>query len=341
MSLAVTGPDSGGLDLHRVQETVNRVIAEVSGGSSQWGLADFPRHLNVGDSAIWLGERAALRRAGVRVVASCDKHVYTRGRFARALDDQPILIHGGGNFGDLYPGHHRLRERLLEDFADRPIVQLPQSIHFSSPKALDRTRSLISRHGRVTLMVRDRHSETVAREQFEATVVFVPDAAFALGGLPRPCVARQDIVWLARTDKEQATQPPAPSIDWLARPADLRSRSQLRALEILLAVTSGPAAHRGRGFAPNPANAYDRHARWNVARGLRLLAQGQVVVTDRLHAHILCVLMDLPHVVMADRHGKVRHYWEAWTSAAAHAHWAQDAGEAEEIAAALLRGQTA
>jgi pyruvyl transferase EpsO len=36
------------------------------------------------------------------------------------------------------------------------------------------------------------------------------------------------------------------------------------------------------------------------------------VVTDRLHAHLLCLLLGLPHVVLNDRHGKVRGYWETW-----------------------------
>ena len=44
----------------------------------------------------------------------------------------PIFIHGGGNFGDLWAAHQEFRERVLERFPDRQIIQFPQSIHYNS-----------------------------------------------------------------------------------------------------------------------------------------------------------------------------------------------------------------
>ena len=56
-------------------------------------------------------------------------------------------------------------------------------------------------------------------------------------------------------------------------------------------------------------------SRIRVERGLRLLARGETVVTDRLHGHILALLLGIPHVVMDNDYGKVGAYIAAWTQA--------------------------
>ena len=101
-------------------------LADLAG--QPFALVDFPDHANVGDSAIWLGTTAFFRRQHAvepRYVASIA--AFSPAALRRAHPEGPILIHGGGNFGDLWPRHQAFRERLLETFPDRLIVQLPQS----------------------------------------------------------------------------------------------------------------------------------------------------------------------------------------------------------------------
>ena len=81
--------------------------------------------------------------------------------------------------------------------------------------------------------------------------------------------------------------------------------------------------------------AYDRYAAWNVKRGTEMLSRGRVVITDRLHGHILCVLMSIPHVVLNDRYGKIRDFWDAWSHGAPGAHFAAEPEEARTIARSL------
>ena len=38
-------------------------------------------------------------------------------------------------------------------------------------------------------------------------------------------------------------------------------------------------------------------------------------MSDRLHAHILCLLMGIPHVLLDNTYGKVRSFHETWTQA--------------------------
>src|SRR5262249_1753615 len=51
-----------------------------------------------------------------------------------------------------------------------------------------------------------------------------------------------------------------------------------------------------------------------LERGRRVLERGRVVITDRLHGHILCLLADIPHVVVDNLYGKVLSFHDAWTS---------------------------
>jgi pyruvyl transferase EpsO len=54
-------------------------------------------------------------------------------------------------------------------------------------------------------------------------------------------------------------------------------------------------------------------AQARLKRGIRLLSQGKVVLTDRLHAHILCLLLNKRHVVLDNDYGKISTFHKAWT----------------------------
>ncbi len=73
-----------------------------------------------------------------------------------------------------------------------------------------------------------------------------------------------------------------------------------------------------------------------MARGCRLLGRSRVVVTDRLHGHVLCALLGIPHVVLDDRFGKIRSLWETWTADWPSAAWAGSAADALGSARFLL-----
>ena len=74
-----------------------------------------------------------------------------------------------------------------------------------------------------------------------------------------------------------------------------------------------------------------------LQRGMRTLGQGRVVLTDRLHAHVLCILMGKPHVVLGDSHGKIRAFFDAYSSRLSPAPWHDAPDEALVAARALLK----
>ena len=88
-------------------------------------VMDFPNHSNCGDSAIWRGQQALARALGCRVVYRAGHGTYRREEVAALPASTVILLSGGGNFGDLWPTWHALREQDVQDFPARRLVQLP------------------------------------------------------------------------------------------------------------------------------------------------------------------------------------------------------------------------
>src|SRR5512141_721889 len=93
---------------------LRRVLDPLLRGTPGVALLDFPSHSNVGDSAIWLGERALLRSIGAPVRYCADLESFDP-EACRAAHPEggAILLHGGGNLGDVWPRHQEFRERVI------------------------------------------------------------------------------------------------------------------------------------------------------------------------------------------------------------------------------------
>src|SRR6266567_1564979 len=122
-----------------LQSKIDEVLAPLVPKSGHFALLDFPDHANVGDSAIWLGEiEYFYKKHKLHPAYVCATHNYSEVALKKALPEGTIFIHGGGNFGDIWPAHQDFREMVLGHFPNHKIIQLPQTIHFSSREALER-----------------------------------------------------------------------------------------------------------------------------------------------------------------------------------------------------------
>lgn len=328
------GPETSRACIARLQARLDESLTPLIGGGPV-ALVDYPDHANVGDSAIWLGETAWLRTRGLTPAYASTIRAHDHDALVAAVPEGPILLHGGGNFGTLWKAHQDFRLAMLARFPDRPIVQLPQSIFFDDEDAIADCARAIERHGKFTLCVRDEPSFDFARRHFPCETLLVPDMAFAIGPLQR-LPAGADIFCLLRTDHEKAGPyesrlgpPRAITGDWLED-----DRSALRRTAIgtrLLTLTNPPNAARVRH--------YERQAHSRLRRGIAQLSQGRVVITDRLHGHILSTLLAIPHVALDNSYRKIGNFIDAWTGRVDILRTATSLDEAAAEAAELL-GET-
>jgi exopolysaccharide biosynthesis predicted pyruvyltransferase EpsI len=336
-----------------LRNRIDDVIAEVVPPGAPVALVNFPNHRNAGDSAIWMGAERVLRDLDRPVRYRASWASYEPTALKRAAPEGPILLNGGGNLGDAYVGprsQQGTRERVLADFPGRLVVQLPQSTWFRSDDARSAMARRLAAHGNTILLLRDEASLAYASAAFPTQSLLCPDLALALDPRPRPTVARSEVLWLARRDGESAGyEPPRAAgvevVDWLEPLVDEPDPSTIDAAWLRWNERMTERAHTdpraARRWGRVLARSFGPLARYWVDRGCRILARGEVVITDRLHGHVLALLMGIPHVVLANTNGKIESFLDTWTGSVDGVARAADPDAALARARSLASGDRA
>jgi pyruvyl transferase EpsO len=337
---SLPGAEDHGVVIGRLASVIKSTLADLIPSDTRFALVDFPYHSNIGDSAIYAGELAYLDSRGLRAsyVTTARPPSAADTEMGKAIGDGPIYLHGGGNFGDLWPYFQAYRERVIAMYPGRPIVQFPQTLYFSSPQKVGETARIIERHGAFTLLVRDQRSFELAQRSFQCDVRLCPDMAFCLGPQPRT-QPTTDLLLHLRKDKEAARQHDVAGIlrstdavqaDWPREPPNSRRRVKLEAL--LSTVGTGGVF----GGIQRLKELYFRKlTQKRLMRGMALLGSGRTVVTDRLHGHIISFLMGLPHCVLDNSYGKTSSFMNTWhTTSGNRTYTADNVEEAVQLLAA-------
>ncbi|MEQ8264459.1 polysaccharide pyruvyl transferase family protein [Pseudohaliea sp.] len=303
-------------------------------------LFDFPTYTNVGDSAIWLGtiDYLSRHRTTSRILWVGDGSVHDHA-LPSLPEDCTILINGGGNFGDIWPSHQVMRERLLLAYPHNRIIQLPQSVFFGCQATAEDSRLIFSQHRDFHLLLRDEESFAICKSLYECNVVMCPDMALHLSQLPRSKEPDYDVFALLRTDKERTVGFSAPEgFDWSFAKADWVEQ-QAGPFQLTYGIF-------GEFFSRYPSTArfftafrrrlFTSLARERLLVGFGLLSRGRVVVTDRLHGHILCTLMGIPHVVLDNNYGKINRFRKLWNTGTDICHAVPSLSDAYERVDLLL-----
>lgn len=334
--------------LKELRSTTTAVLLDVLDGEKNVAVLDFPGHMNVGDSMIWAGEMAYLRSVGVNVRYTCDIERFSITALRRAHPHGPILLHGGGNLGDIWPRFQQFREDIVQAFPDRKIVQLPQTLYFESENRAAQANQIFGEHRDFTVLLRDNNSMDRSRSHLPSVrTMFAPD--MALGWTPNsaPSESNRGILILARRDseakgniasleRELSQLAPVEADDWGLTG---RSLAKWKAARI-----PGSLVRRFNALHNVPVSsfvldsAYRSMLMMNLHAGTSAFKNRSLIVTDRLHAHVLAGLMGIPHVVLDNSYGKVGSIFKDYTGTFESAHFAQDEDEALSISRGILEG---
>lgn len=326
-----------------LQNKARSVLDDIIPSNAHVILLDYPHHPNVGDSLIWLGEIAYLKSRGLKPSYISDYKNYNLNQIKKIINKNSILlIHGGGNFGTLWPHLHNFKLQVLRDFTQLPIIQLAQTIYFEDAHSAAETAEVIKNHGNFTLLVRSHESLAIAQQYFTSSNILCPDMAFFIGSTPTKTLPTVDCFVLSRTDTEKSLTASISAIEFsnsaTSQTADWLEMSKKEQLIIRIEMH-----HLFRGFFSfiDPNNRvllviWNLLAKLRLERGISLLSRGNIVFTDRLHAHILSVLMNKPHVVVDNSYGKLGDFYRVWTSQYPSALFVKDLSTLQKAASALV-----
>lgn len=281
-------------------------------GCAPFHYVDIPTHGNIGDLLIMHGTLAFFRKHGLVPKLIAPYFAYD----ARWIAPEDVIVfHGGGNFGDLYPYFQELRESIVQNHRENRIIVLPQSLHFSSPEKMQESARLFRMHADVHLCVRDQVSYEMAL-QFTDNVYLLPDMAHQLypmraAGAESP----EGSLRISRVDDESTHQAALRNMvsttvtDW----PEFVGQREVRINLFRRAI--GAFFRRGLGWSANSIlmRLWIAYSGRLIADAAQLFARHELIVTDRLHGHILACLLRKKNIVLDNSYGKNSRYVEAWT----------------------------
>jgi pyruvyl transferase EpsO len=308
-------------------------------------LLDYPSYYNIGDHLIWLGTIFYLvnvLKVKIKYTASITN--FSESQLNKKAAKSPILLQGGGNMGDLWPMFQKFREKIVSQYCDRPIFVMPQSLYFQDINNLKKAAEVFNSHPNLTIFMRDNYSYKIATEYFNnCRVIEAPDMAFQMvnmPGLPSHSNLSKSILFLYRNDQENNADFIPKNLDisdlivqdwvsfsWMNKlPSNFPYIPGLTRLirEGWQRGLSTPEEwlqrQKWEKFHPyaDELKKVDRlplHRKsWSLMHsGIYQLQQHKLVITNRLHVHILCLILGIPHIVLPGSYYKIESFYHTWT----------------------------
>lgn len=294
----------------KVSELSGRISAELSAlVDRDYYLLECPYYGNIGDTLIWQGEMDFLKSVSYECKGM---HGIQTLPIDALQQTNLILFQGGGNFGDLWPEHQRMKFRVMERYPDYRYIFLPVSVCYESAANLQNDIDFLSKYDAL-LCARDGQSYQFLQEHFHNPVLLVPDMAFCADLRKYRCRKQTDKnLLIMRTDKEFKSHSLLNDIlqsedvevmDW---PTFRFDDPYFLMMNRLLYRTNN------RITDWYCRTIYKRHL---IQTGVDIIASHRMVYSTRLHAAILSVLLGKDDVRLFDNsYGKNGSVYNTWLS---------------------------
>lgn len=280
---------------------------------------DYPLHLNVGDLLIYHGTEQFFKDHHIQVRLTRSEFDLDLAEVQQKITpNTTILLHGGGNFGDLYPQHQKIREMMVRHFPNNRIIVLPQTLYFKEEKNQAKSAALFRQHNDCHLLARDIRT-LEAFKQFSDNARLSPDMAHQLyGTLPVKSATTGKQLYFLRKDIE-ASQVEKAIIETLPQDANIQDwddiLSNVDSKVLAISWRVGKLANRFKlNWLKNALNQFwFAYTKRIVTRVAKVFLNNDQVTTTRLHGHIFSCLLELPNQVCDNSYGKNSGYASLWT----------------------------
>lgn len=269
---------------------------------------------NIGDIAITKAQKNFLHRVlpdyEVVSVPISQTRLVLRSIKKQIKPDDIVTIIGGGNMGSIYPDIEALRQLVIKSFPKNKIVCFPQTLDWdkslSSKRALRRIVKVYSSHPNIYIFARESITYNklidLFKKQKKVKIGLVPDIVMSsnakdLGASDNE--QQPSILTCLRNDKEAAL-----------------TIEQHKLLDDVLAATSYRVIKTDTHAGGSGLN--DAQCSKLLKDKLNQFRSSSLVVTDRLHGMIMCLLAGTPCLVLPNSNHKISQTWLDWLQSQQH-----------------------
>jgi pyruvyl transferase EpsO len=286
--------------------------------TNDYWLLELPYYRNIGDILIWYGTEFFLKTFNARCKYKSSFYTFKKKKISANII---ILLQGGGNFGDLWDGPQDFRRRIIKDYPNNKIIILPQTIFYSNENNLISDAKLFSMHKKLVICARDEESLKILKNHFSTnTILLVPDMAFCIpaGALKKIKInPSYKTLFVKRTDQEINTH-----IDYFAHinenNIDISDWPPMEK-ETIVAFLLRCFLWINRRMHILFSKITDLYAcyifKQNMIKiGVRFISKYKKIYTTRLHAAILCCILEKPFILFNNSYGKNSSFFKTWFS---------------------------
>lgn len=215
----------------------------------------------------------------------------------RVSERDIITIVGGGNTGDMYGYIENRRRLVIKSFPHNRIICFPQTVDFSNTangrSELRRSVRIYSAHQYLTLMVREQRSFDFVEKYFKTKNLLTPDIVLSLQEEKVQKRDKNKLVFCIRNDTE----------------IGITQHERKRMINFFSKNYSKVIyqdTHIGGGSISSEEGDEALRSIWEVFR------TADMVITDRLHGMIFCVITKTPCIALNNSNGKVKGVYDLW-----------------------------
>lgn len=253
---------------------------------------------NIGDVAISYAQKEFLKRIfpnrdiiEVPVADTCKVYLDMK---KNTTSKDIITLIGGGNTCEKYMSIEKYRRFIIKKFKNNKIIAFPQTIDFSNDRtgryALDKSKKIYSKNKNLILSAREAVSYNEFKKQFtENRVIYVPDIVLSLN--KKNVSSRKGIVITLRDDQEKKLS--------------VNDEKKLkRKLELIFNDIT---------YMDTCVSEFEYEKRLiYLDEILNTYRNSELVITDRLHGMIFCVITGTPCIVLPNSNHKITQTYSDW-----------------------------
>lgn len=263
-------------------------------------LAGF--YQNIGDMAITYAQVEFLKSLykDTNIILVPSTQTYSAAKALRKVicSRDLITITGGGNMDDAYPTLDDARLFVVKKFPNNKIVCFPQTVFYSDSSKGNRrrknSRKVYTEHRNITLFAREKDSYKRMKDYFpDVDIRISPDIVFYINRI-LPNMERKGAICCLRSDKEKNID------DGLQEKITQYVKNYFKNVKFVDTVD-----------VPLEMCSEEKYIT-TLNEFLMQIKSARLVVTDRLHCLIFCVITGTPCVVLDNSNHKVRSIYETW-----------------------------